>query len=81
MIITTTPNIEGKTIVEYKGLVFGFIAVLFVFVIVLSVGMTISSSSVCPSSNANTLTAGDITINSINNTNNILTFFYIFLLF
>ena len=23
MIITTTPNIEGKTIVEYKGLVFG----------------------------------------------------------
>ncbi len=23
MIVTTTPNIEGKTIVEYKGIVFG----------------------------------------------------------
>ena len=23
MILTTTPNIEGKTIVEYKGIVFG----------------------------------------------------------
>jgi len=23
MIITTTPNIEGKRIVEYKGIVFG----------------------------------------------------------
>lgn len=33
-------------LVKYKGLVFGFIAVLFVFVIVLSVGMTISSSAV-----------------------------------
>jgi uncharacterized protein YbjQ (UPF0145 family) len=23
MIVTTTPNVEGKTIVEYKGIVFG----------------------------------------------------------
>ena len=27
MILTTTPNIEGRTIVEYKGVVFGEVIV------------------------------------------------------
>lgn len=40
MIITTTPSIEGKTIVEYKGLVFGEIVAGVDFVKDFAAGLT-----------------------------------------